>query len=185
MMPVSSILNNDTNPYAYSFPSQFPTHSNNKENDNYIPDDKDMIMQPIFPSLPNSTGDSSVVPTTIILTELVRLFTSKPKKTRDRLPRLFPFLVCLVCKTTQSPQWRRGPSGQKTLCNACGIKYQNMIKKEQEVKQECTVYKISIDNLVGNPNEPSPPIEFATFCSPVNDNSNMTDQDHELIDCEN
>ncbi|GER49473.1 GATA transcription factor [Striga asiatica] len=30
---------------------------------------------------------------------------------------------CSVCKTTRTPLWRSGPSGPKSLCNACGIKH--------------------------------------------------------------
>ncbi|CAA3020211.1 GATA transcription factor 15-like [Olea europaea subsp. europaea] len=29
---------------------------------------------------------------------------------------------CADCKTTKTPLWRSGPSGPKTLCNACGIR---------------------------------------------------------------
>ncbi|KAJ3163516.1 hypothetical protein HDU86_000096 [Geranomyces michiganensis] len=30
---------------------------------------------------------------------------------------------CEGCNATSTPQWRRGPSGKRTLCNACGVKY--------------------------------------------------------------
>ncbi|KAL3814647.1 hypothetical protein ACJIZ3_015915 [Penstemon smallii] len=30
---------------------------------------------------------------------------------------------CSYCKTTKTPLWRSGPSGPKSLCNACGIRY--------------------------------------------------------------
>lgn len=30
---------------------------------------------------------------------------------------------CAVCGTTETPQWRRGPSGKRSLCNACGVKW--------------------------------------------------------------
>jgi hypothetical protein len=30
---------------------------------------------------------------------------------------------CQVCGTCETPQWRRGPSGKRTLCNACGVKW--------------------------------------------------------------
>eukprot|EP00210_Caulerpa_lentillifera_P000280 g273.t1 len=29
---------------------------------------------------------------------------------------------CMRCGVLKTPQWRAGPSGQKTLCNACGVK---------------------------------------------------------------
>ncbi|KAI9287158.1 hypothetical protein BC943DRAFT_303170 [Umbelopsis sp. AD052] len=30
--------------------------------------------------------------------------------------------VCTDCGTTESPEWRKGPKGPKTLCNACGLR---------------------------------------------------------------
>ncbi|GMH10434.1 hypothetical protein Nepgr_012275 [Nepenthes gracilis] len=30
---------------------------------------------------------------------------------------------CVDCTTTKTPLWRAGPTGPRTLCNACGIKY--------------------------------------------------------------
>ena len=30
---------------------------------------------------------------------------------------------CVHCGVTKTPQWRAGPLGQKTLCNACGVRY--------------------------------------------------------------
>ena len=31
--------------------------------------------------------------------------------------------VCTDCGTLDSPEWRKGPNGPKTLCNACGRTY--------------------------------------------------------------
>ncbi|KAK1294686.1 GATA transcription factor 15 [Acorus calamus] len=36
---------------------------------------------------------------------------------------------CSDCSTTKTPLWRGGPSGPKSLCNACGIRYR---KKRRE-----------------------------------------------------
>ena len=30
--------------------------------------------------------------------------------------------ACSQCGVTKTPQWREGPLGPKTLCNACGVK---------------------------------------------------------------
>ncbi|XP_038880207.1 GATA transcription factor 17-like [Benincasa hispida] len=30
---------------------------------------------------------------------------------------------CVDCKTTKTPLWRGGPTGPKSLCNACGIRF--------------------------------------------------------------
>ncbi|MQL93946.1 hypothetical protein Taro_026598 [Colocasia esculenta] len=34
---------------------------------------------------------------------------------------------CTMCGRTETPLWRHGPQGPKSLCNACGIRY----KKEE------------------------------------------------------
>ncbi|KAH6692581.1 cutinase gene palindrome-binding protein [Plectosphaerella plurivora] len=39
--------------------------------------------------------------------------------------------VCTDCGTLDSPEWRKGPSGPKTLCNACGLRW---AKKEKKSK---------------------------------------------------
>lgn len=31
--------------------------------------------------------------------------------------------VCTDCATLESPEWRKGPKGPKTLCNACGLRW--------------------------------------------------------------
>ncbi|KAJ1376707.1 Zinc finger, GATA-type [Sesbania bispinosa] len=32
---------------------------------------------------------------------------------------------CSHCKTEETPQWRVGPLGPKTLCNACGVRFKS------------------------------------------------------------
>ncbi|GMJ08942.1 GATA transcription factor 11 [Hibiscus trionum] len=32
---------------------------------------------------------------------------------------------CLHCEVTKTPQWREGPMGPKTLCNACGVRFRS------------------------------------------------------------
>ena len=38
-------------------------------------------------------------------------------------------LKCLHCGEVDTPEWRRGPYGSRTLCNACGLYYRKLIKK--------------------------------------------------------
>jgi len=35
--------------------------------------------------------------------------------------------TCLGCGATSTPEWRRGPMGPRTLCNACGLVYAKMV----------------------------------------------------------
>lgn len=41
--------------------------------------------------------------------------------------------VCRDCGTVDSPEWRRGPLGPKTLCNACGLRWAK--KNKQSTRQ--------------------------------------------------
>ncbi|KAK0734821.1 zinc finger white collar 2 protein WC-2 [Lasiosphaeria miniovina] len=38
--------------------------------------------------------------------------------------------VCTDCGTLESPEWRKGPSGPKTLCNACGLRWAKKEKRK-------------------------------------------------------
>lgn len=49
---------------------------------------------------------------------------------------------CHQCNTTRSPEWRSGPLGSKTLCNACGIRY------SKTLRQEKVMNPLSIKNLL-------------------------------------
>lgn len=40
-----------------------------------------------------------------------------------------PFMECLHCAQKDTPEWRRGPYGNRTLCNACGLFYGKLMKK--------------------------------------------------------
>ncbi|KAI8643191.1 hypothetical protein BD408DRAFT_415411 [Parasitella parasitica] len=36
---------------------------------------------------------------------------------------------CHSCNTMDTPEWRRGPDGARTLCNACGLHYSKLLRK--------------------------------------------------------
>ncbi|KAF2751175.1 hypothetical protein M011DRAFT_463919 [Sporormia fimetaria CBS 119925] len=44
--------------------------------------------------------------------------------------------VCTDCGTLDSPEWRKGPNGPKTLCNACGLRWAKKEKKRQSRNQQ-------------------------------------------------
>ena len=41
-------------------------------------------------------------------------------------------MECMHCSSKGTPEWRRGPSGERTLCNACGLFYSKLVKKYGE-----------------------------------------------------
>lgn len=40
--------------------------------------------------------------------------------------------VCQGCQATTTPEWRKGPTGPRTLCNACGLLYAKMCRKREQ-----------------------------------------------------
>ncbi|KAL7421157.1 hypothetical protein Q5752_004042 [Cryptotrichosporon argae] len=40
--------------------------------------------------------------------------------------------VCQACGATETPEWRRGPLGPRTLCNACGLVHMKMLRKKKK-----------------------------------------------------
>lgn len=37
--------------------------------------------------------------------------------------------ACQSCGTSDTPEWRRGPDGARTLCNACGLHFAKLVRK--------------------------------------------------------
>jgi hypothetical protein len=53
----------------------------------------------------------------------------KIKKTANAIERELPLepttRMCTHCMSSKTPQWRTGPLGPKTLCNACGVRFKS------------------------------------------------------------
>ncbi|KAK4441184.1 GATA transcription factor 11 [Sesamum alatum] len=47
----------------------------------------------------------------------------EPQKAGPQRPAIVK--KCTHCEVTKTPQWREGPLGPKTLCNACGVRYRS------------------------------------------------------------
>jgi len=66
-------------------------------------------------------------------------------------------LHCHMCSVTETPEWRRGPNRDHTLCNACGLHYAKSQKKDckppkrgkkdpsSEVEKACSMNDIKSD----------------------------------------
>ncbi|KAG0370888.1 hypothetical protein BGZ54_003018 [Gamsiella multidivaricata] len=57
------------------------------------------------------------------------------QKYRKRAKRTQPPGRCLSCDSSDTPEWRRGPDGARTLCNACGLHYAKLLKRQSEQGQ--------------------------------------------------
>ncbi|KZP12714.1 hypothetical protein FIBSPDRAFT_921787 [Athelia psychrophila] len=60
--------------------------------------------------------------------------TSEEGARKKKLKKTHPNeqYVCVTCGRTDSPEWRKGPQGPKTLCNACGLRWAKMQRKTDD-----------------------------------------------------
>jgi len=64
----------------------------------------------------------------LLAEELAALLSSKKKRKR-RKGAGHPHRDCANCHTRVTPEWRRGPSGQRDLCNSCGLRWAKQVSR--------------------------------------------------------
>lgn len=69
---------------------------------------------------------------------------------------------CHSCHRVETPEWRRGPDGARTLCNACGLHYAKLTRKSNPSKPANNDSAAATTNGANNKN---------------NDNENDKDKD--------
>ncbi|KAG0131615.1 hypothetical protein HOY82DRAFT_607705 [Tuber indicum] len=55
--------------------------------------------------------------------------SQQPDTKKMRRGRAAPPGRCHSCQRAETPEWRRGPDGARTLCNACGLHYAKLTRK--------------------------------------------------------
>lgn len=76
-----------------------------------------------------------------LLAEDLQALMSRKKKRKKRKGMNME-KDCANCHTRVTPEWRRGPSGQRDLCNSCGLRW------AKQVSFECRTGKIKGTNTV-------------------------------------
>ncbi|KAJ5572783.1 White collar 1 protein [Penicillium hetheringtonii] len=63
--------------------------------------------------------------------ELQRLINRRKKRKRKQ-SALSLEKACVMCKTKNTPEWRRGPSGNRDLCNSCGLRWAKQVRSQSQ-----------------------------------------------------
>lgn len=58
---------------------------------------------------------------------------------KPRRGRAAPPGRCHSCNRAETPEWRRGPDGARTLCNACGLHYAKLTRKQTGANKNANV----------------------------------------------
>eukprot|EP01096_Ripella_sp_DP13-Kostka_P000981 TRINITY_DN1115_c0_g1_i2.p1 TRINITY_DN1115_c0_g1~~TRINITY_DN1115_c0_g1_i2.p1 ORF type:complete len:358 (+),score=119.45 TRINITY_DN1115_c0_g1_i2:107-1180(+) len=85
---------------------------------------------PSSPRSPSSPSSASCLSPRNPVKKTAQSITKKRRRVRAEMPE---DVFCRHCKTTQTPEWRRGPDGRKSLCNACGLFFSEMMRKEEQL----------------------------------------------------
>jgi hypothetical protein len=76
--------------------------------------------------------------------------TGQPKSKYRKRSRATPPGKCHSCNIRETPEWRRGPDGARTLCNACGLHYAKLMRKQSKLSANSNGEpppKIDLDTL--------------------------------------
>lgn len=68
------------------------------------------------------------------------------KGKRGRKPVDYSSTYCLHCGTSETPEWRRGPAGPRTLCNACGLQFAKKVKEAEQRPER----RVPLSDLLNN-----------------------------------
>ncbi|KAI9376488.1 hypothetical protein BJX61DRAFT_367277 [Aspergillus egyptiacus] len=76
-----------------------------------------------------------------ILADEVQRLLARRKKRKRKQNAVVVEKACAKCQTKTTPEWRRGPSGNRDLCNSCGLRWAKQIKSTarsqgQEVRSD-------------------------------------------------
>lgn len=97
--------------------------------------DAPLLFKPAF----NSTGtglDAVITPVN----------SRRNSRTRQTI---WDHIHCQQCGTNTTPEWRRGPSELRVLCNACGLYHKKMLKKHGEAEATKLLKKRRVSKTVG------------------------------------
>ncbi|KAJ9487457.1 hypothetical protein VN97_g5868 [Penicillium thymicola] len=75
--------------------------------------------------------------------ELQRLLARRRKRKRKQ-GAMAVEKFCAMCNTKNTPEWRRGPSGNRDLCNSCGLRWAKQIRGQAQA-QAAASSSITVD----------------------------------------
>ncbi|KAH9030619.1 hypothetical protein EDB85DRAFT_1866328 [Lactarius pseudohatsudake] len=100
---------------------------------------------PYYASIPHGYEAGTFPPITVLEDD----GDAEPR--RKKLKKSFgggdPY-ICNTCGRTDSPEWRKGPRGPKTLCNACGLRWAKKVRKFEEAAEAGDTSQVPLDDTV-------------------------------------
>lgn len=116
-----------------------------------IPDNKPILVASLLPTSesvsPSQKQDHALAQSQSSATTAPPSYTTNLviRRGKRRTNNLNDKPYCHHCGANETPEWRRGPDGARTLCNACGL-YHSKMKRKNRLEQERQKGLISADS---------------------------------------
>ncbi|THC91428.1 hypothetical protein EYZ11_009119 [Aspergillus tanneri] len=68
------------------------------------------------------------------LSEELQQLLARKKKRKRKLSSVLAEKSCAMCQSKRTPEWRRGPSGNRDLCNSCGLRWAKQVRNAAQAK---------------------------------------------------
>jgi len=124
---------------------------------------------PLLDTPPTASRNTFTLPEMEVARKLTSIKLPIGKK-RGRKPIDKTEFRCRSCGATKTPEWRKGPDGKNTLCNACGLRWK---KKDPTLIIPQSVDKLSISTIIHHDESntsTTPPIS-TPICTPTDDSA--------------
>ncbi len=73
------------------------------------------------------------------LAEEAQRLLARGKKRRRKQSAAVIEKSCVMCHTKTTPEWRRGPSGNRDLCNSCGLRWAKQVRNVAQMEKPVAV----------------------------------------------
>lgn len=100
----------------------------------YMPTIERQPPQPLFSELNHTRGSHwqfelrALAQQNQTLSEEVHRLLARRKKRKRQQSTVPVEKSCTACRTRRTPEWRRGPSGNRDLCNSCGLRWAKQVR---------------------------------------------------------
>lgn len=119
---LSNFVDDSTPGYSLTLPAQKPPVKNSGQARTSAPR-TGVRVWPLSESSTSSSSSSHTFLTYNDVTHSAESFMRKPPAKKQK--QQHGERRCSHCLVQKTPQWRTGPLGAKTLCNACGVRYKS------------------------------------------------------------
>lgn len=86
-----------------------------------------MVMLPMVDQMKSDPKEASVEPWTL---------KDGPENGMNMESAVVEVRACELCGATQTPMWRRGPSGKGSVCNACGVRWASRRRGARKLSED-------------------------------------------------